>query len=379
MTDHAEYLGVLTAIDTPGTEYSKIPYAKKLFSSDPQMVVAAFRKFLDSVASGHRLPEVSDMSATTSAWQETIGSAERNNDPGKFTTFIAYEFTSQPNMRNLHRCVIFAGDNVPAMPFSALNSQNPEDLWRWLDQRRAEGKEALAIPHNSNGSDGTMFERRMWNGQPIDRAYAELRARNEPLVEITQVKGQSETMPLLSPNDEFAGFEVMSSYIGEAKPITKFEGGYVRDALKRGLEIERRVGINPYRMGFVGDSDSHNGAGPYEENNYFGKVGVMDGSPEHRGSVPPPNYKSWVDFDASGQPLTRYSSWGSAGLTGVWAEENTRASLFAALQRRETFATTGPRIRVRFFAGYGLKDVNLATDDGCARPTPMACRWAAKW
>ena len=364
VTDHAEYLGVLPAIDTAGSEYSKVPYARELFASERNKVLAAFARFADSLASGQRLPELANMSATTSAWQDTVRSAERNNDPGKFTTFIAYEYTSLPEVRNLHRNVIFGGSNAPPLPYSALDSQNPEDLWHWLDARRAEGIETLAIPHNSNGSDGTMFERTMWNGRPIDRAYAELRARNEPLVEITQVKGQSETMPLLSPNDELAGFELMTSYIGITKPITTFAGGYVRDALKRGLEIERDVGVNPYRMGFVAGSDSHNAAGPYEENHYFSKVGVLDGSPDQRGSVPPPQYKSWAEFDAAGKTPPLSSTWGSAGLTGIWAEENTRAALFAAMRRKETFGTTGPRIRVRLFAGYGLAGVNLATDAG---------------
>jgi hypothetical protein len=364
VTDHAEYLGVLQAIDTPGTSYSKVPYARELFSSERAGILGAFERFAGSLSSGKRLSELADLSATRSAWQETIRSAERNNEPGKFTTFVAYEFTSMPEVRNLHRNVIFAGHQVPALPYSALDSQNPEDLWQWMEQRRAEGMEAVSIPHNGNGSNGTMFERTMWNGQPIDRAYAELRLRNEPLVEITQVKGQSETMPLLSPNDELAGFEVMSSHIGASKPITKFEGGYVRDALRRGLEIEARVGVNPYKMGVVAGSDSHNAAGPYEENHYFSKVGVLDGSPDRRGAVPPAQYKSWDEFSSAGKTVPVSSSWGSAGLTGVWAEQNTRESLFAAFRRKETFGTTGPRIRVRLFAGYGLQDVNLATDVG---------------
>jgi hypothetical protein len=375
VTDHAEYLGVLHAIDTPGTGYSKVPYARDLFGTERAKVLGAFEIFADSLTTGKRRPDLSDMSAPTSAWQETIRSAERNNDPGRFTTFIGYEYTSIPGVRNLHRNVVFSGSKAPALPFSALESQNPEDLWRWLDQQRAQGVEALAIPHNSNGSDGTMFERTMWNGQPIDRAYAELRARNEPLVEITQVKGASETMPLLSPNDEFAGFELMTSYIGVSKAITRFDGGYVRDALKRGLEIQSRVGINPYKMGFIAGSDSHNAAGAFEEDNYFSKVGVLDGAPQQRGSVPPADYKSWAEFDAAGKTLPLSSTWGSAGLTGVWAEENTRASLFTAMRRKETFGTSGPRIRVRMFAGYGLKGLNLATNAGVrtayAKGVPM--------
>jgi len=382
VTDHAEYLGVLREIDTPGTEYSKVPYAGDLFGSDRATIFAAFGPFVDSLTGGDILPELSDMSASRSAWQETIDSAERHNEPGQFTTFIGYEFTSLPDVRNLHRNVIFASSDAPPLPFSALDSQNPEDLWRWLDDLRAEGIEALAIPHNSNGSDGTMFERTMWNGQPIDRAYAELRSRNEPLVEISQVKGQSETMPLLSPNDEWAGFEVMTSYIGAARTITKFEGGYVRDALRRGLEIEDQVGANPYRMGIISASDGHNSAGPYEEDNYFAKVGVLDAFPERRGSVPPPEYTSWEDYYAAGRTPPVSSTWGSAGLTGIWAQENTRASLFAAMRRRETFGTTGSRIRVRLFAGYGLSGADPATDDGVRtayeRGVPMGGELASR-
>lgn len=364
VTDHAEYLGVVQAIDTLGSPYSKVPYARDLFSSERAGILAAFARFADSLSSGKRLPELSDLSATRSAWQETIRSAERNYEPGRFTTFIGYEFTSMPESRNLHRNVIYADSQVPPMPFSALDSQNPEDLWRWMDAWRGQGMEALSIPHNGNASDGTMFERTMWNGQPIDRAYAELRSRNEPLVEITQSKGQSETAPLLSPNDEFAGFELMTSYIGVNKPITRFEGGYVRDALERGIEIERELGVNPYKLGLVAGSDTHNAAGSYEEDSYFSKVGVLDGAPDKRGAVPPAGYKSWEQFYAEGKTVSVTSTWGSAGLTGVWAEENTREALFAAFQRKETFATSGPRIRVRLFAGYGLQGVNLATDEG---------------
>jgi Protein of unknown function (DUF3604) len=382
VTDHAEYLGVLGAIDTPGTVYSRVPYAGELFSSERGKVITAFTRFSDSLDRGEVLPELSDMSAPRSAWREVIDSAERNNEPGRFTTFIGFEFTSHPGYRNLHRNVVFAGSRVPEMPFSSLESQNPEDLWRWLDHLRTEGIEALAIPHNSNASDGTMFERTMWDGEPIGRSYAESRARNEPLVEIIQTKGQSETMPLLSPNDESAGFEVMDSYVGTLRPVTRFAGGYVRDALRRGLEIEDRMGANPYRMGFVGASDSHNAAGSFEENNYFSKVGVLDGLPVQRGSVLPPGTGSWDDYYASRESPSLLTSWGSAGLTGVWAEENTRASLFAALRRKETFATSGTRIRVRFFAGYGLERVDLSTAEGLrtayATGVPMGGNLAAK-
>lgn len=362
ITDHAEYLGVLPAIDSEGDPYSKVPYAKELFSTDQVQVNAAFRKFADTLRDGQQMPEFADLRTVKSAWTDIIAAAQKHYEPGRFTTLIGYEFTSAPQGRNLHRNVIFSGDTVPMLPHSALQSQNPEDLWKWMDQQRALGMEALAIPHNSNGSDGTMYERTKWNGQPVDREWAELRLRNEPLAEVTQVKGTSETHPLLSPNDEFAGFEIMEWYIGTATPITKFDGGYVRKALKDGLELEAATGANPYKVGMVGASDTHNAAGSYEEDNYHSKVGIRDGAPDLRGSTPPAG-KTWDNYQIPDN-IVRYSTWGASGLTGVWARENTREEIYAAFRRKETFATTGPRIRVRFFAGYGIGGASLATDEG---------------
>ncbi|MBI1340475.1 DUF3604 domain-containing protein [bacterium] len=362
VTDHAEYLGVLPAINTPGHPFSQVPYAGELFSTDLAVVNTAFRRFGDSLRAGKRMAEFEDMSPTRSAWAEIKAAAERHNDPGRFTSFIGYEYTSPPEGRNLHRNVIFAGSNAPDLPFSALESQDPSDLWTWMDEQRALGNEALAIPHNSNGSDGRMFERTKWNGQPIDQEWADRRIRNEPLVEVTQVKGTSETHPLLSPNDEFAGFEIMEWYIGSATPITKFEGGYVRDALRAGIEMQARDGYNPFKFGLIGSSDTHNAAGSFEEPNYFSKVGIMDATPERRGSTPPEG-NTWETYTPPDN-VARYSTWGASGLTGVWAEENTRPSIYAGLRRKETFATTGPRIKVRFFAGPDLASVNLGEDAG---------------
>jgi hypothetical protein len=362
VTDHSEYLGVLPAINTPGDPYASVPYAKELFSTDQVAVNTAFRRFADTLNVGQRMPEYADLRTVRTAWSDIIDAAQRANEPGKFTSLIGYEFTSAPGGRNLHRNVIFSGDKAPEMPFTALESQNPEELWRWLDQQRANGMEALSIPHNSNGSDGTMFERTMWNGKPVDREWADLRARNEPLAEITQVKGTSETHPLLSPNDELAGFEVMEWYIGQARKITKFDGGYIRKALKDGLEIESKVGVNPYKYGLIGASDSHNSAGTYEEDNYYSKVGIRDATPELRGSAPPKG-QTWATYKVP-DGIQRFSTWGASGLTGVWAEENTREAIYGALRRKETFATTGPRIRVRFFGGYGLAGTQLTNDAG---------------
>ena len=354
VTDHSEYLGIVPAMNDPQHPLSKISYAPDLFSRDRDKINAAFQKVAVSLRSGQYLPELKDPDTSRSAWRTIVESAERHYVPGKFTTFRGYEFTSAPDGQNLHRNVIFAGARSPDLPFTALESQNPENLWRWMDQQRAQGIEALAIPHNSNGSDGRMFQRTQFDGRPMDLSYAELRMRNEPLAEITQVKGTSETHPSLSPNDEWSAFEIMDSYIGSATKVTKFSGSYVRDALKAGLELEQSAGFNPYRFGFVGSSDTHNAAGPFEESRYFSKVGVLDSTPQQRGSAPPPN-QTWENYEPTAN-AARYQMWGASGLTGVWAEENTRESVFAALRRKETFATSGPRMRVRFFAGYELPD-----------------------
>ena len=371
VTDHAEYLGILPAMNDPQHPLSKVPYAPELFSRDRAAITAAFRRIADSVGSGKTLEELRDPNVTKTAWKSIVESAERHNAPGRFTTFIGYEFTSPPNGRNLHRNVIFAGSKAVAAPFTSLDAQNPEELWAWLDARRAEGIEALAIPHNSNGSDGMMFERTRFNGAPMDSAYAQQRMRNEPLVEVTQVKGTSETHPSLSPTDEWADFEIMEWYIGSAVKITKFAGGYVRDAYRSGLEMQTKSGFNPYKFGLIGSSDTHNAAGPYEEDHYFSKVGVMDATAELRGSVLPKGLEEWQGYEPPAN-VARYSTWGASGLTGVWAEENTREAIFAALRRKETFGTSGPRMRVRFFAGYGLREDMLSL---AANTRECLCPW----
>lgn len=353
VTDHSEYLGVIPALNEPGSRFAaSIPYARDLFSADVSVIQRAFQRVATSIGEGRMLPELFAPDVTRAAWSEIKASADRNYQPGRLTTFVGYEFTSAPGGKNLHRNVIFAGA-APNQPYTAFDAgQNPENLWRWMDAQRSRGAEVLAIPHNMNGSDGMMFERTMWDGKAMDQAYAELRTRNEPLAEMTQVKGTSDTHPLLSPNDEWADFEIMNTYIGADTPITKFEGGYVRDALQTGLAMQAEKGFNPYRFGLIGSSDTHNAAGTFDEKTFFGKVGVMDGVAARRGSIPAGGKKDWAGFQPGNGNIARYSSWGAAGLAGVWAEENTREAIFAALKRKETFATSGPRIRVRFFAGY---------------------------
>lgn len=360
VTDHAEYLGILPAMNTKGHPLNELDRSKDMFSTDPEKITAAFQDVGASVRSGERVEEIYDQTINNSVWLENKKAADAHNEPGVFTTFSAYEYTSVKSVpdgdgfggANLHRNVFFENE-APDQLFSTLDSENPEDLWDWMDAQRASGFEAISIPHNSNVSNGEMFRLETYDGDPLDAAYAEQRMRNEPLVEVTQVKGTSETHPDLSPNDEWADFgiydKLLASYI-----VSETKGSYVREALSNGLELAETKGFNPFQFGMTGASDSHVVGGAYTEKDYWSKVGLVDGIPVLRGSVPYPN----TDWDNQPDTLNAingrewFSRWGASGLTGVWAEENTRESIFAAFRRKETFATTGPRIKVRMFAGY---------------------------
>jgi hypothetical protein len=260
--------------------------------------------------------------------------------------------------------VVFAGPKFPEQPFSYLDSERPEDLWDYLEQQRAQGIDALAIPHNSNLSNGLMFSAADSDGKPLSREYAELRMRNEPEIEITQAKGTSETTPELSPTDEFAAFELYRYMLGGQKE-GKLDGSYVRQAFARGLQIQETVGVNPFKYGFVGASDFHSGVSSTEENNYPGAHGRGD-------SATNPAAVLAAGPLGVGAPPVLFSA---SGLTGVWAEQNTRESIFAALRRKETFATSGGRMSVRFFAGWqypaGTADTGNWLATAYAQGVPM--------
>jgi len=376
VTDHAFYMGVLSAMNDPSHELSGSPEASHFVGGDTGETAAARAELTDALMRGARDDRVYHPAVMRDTWQEEIAAAQRHYQPGTFTTFIGYEYTSHPGY-NLHRNVIFRGANVPDVPFGVLESQNPEDLWRWLDDQREQGNEALAIPHNSNWSAGHMFERNWTNGDALNPEYAALRMRNEPLVEVTQVKGTSETHPLLSPNDEWADFEIWSEVTlddaegiprrVEATDLEHIRGGYVRDAYLAGLEYEENEGFNPYKFGMIGSSDGHNAAAGYEESNYYGKVGLVDATPELRGSVPPGDTTTWPSTDvAVNEGGASLRAWGASGLAAVWADSNTREDIYDAFRRKETFATSGPRIRVRFFAGFDYPDDLLNDRDAIA-------------
>jgi len=309
------------------------------------------------------------MEVVRSAWSEIVASANRHNEPGTFTAFIAYEYSSGGGSGvNLHRNVVFRGDSGPEAPFSSLDSPNPEDLWSTMDRWRAAGMEAIAIPHNMNGSDGRMFEYEYFEGGAIDEPYVRQRTLNEPIAEITQIKGTSETHPALSPNDEWADFEIMATKVGNWRLPSEPAGSYVRDALRRGLAIEAGGAGNPYKLGFIGSTDTHVGGGGFDEDDYTGPSGLLSATAQQRASVPADAERlarlaeSDVEMidDGSGRIYSPGPKYSASGLAGVWAEENTRESLFDAMRRKETFATSGPRIRVRFFAGPGIHALDMS-------------------
>jgi len=353
VTDHSENIGVFNTLEDPQSELSRSEIGQEVKRDGAK----SFWKIVQFQTGGKPLPGVDTTKAADSAWQREVETANRNYQPGKFTTFIAYEWTSMPDGQNLHRNVIFSGARAPN-PFTAVNSVKPEDLWAYLDVIRKQGYEALAIPHNSNASNGLMFDWVDSRGRPIDQAYAQARADNEPLAEISQNKGASETHPALSPTDEFASFEFYDHLLISPKK-SKPGGSYVRDAIGRGLEIAARTdGANPYKYGFVGASDFHNGLSDSAENAFVGTFGAIDPTKSL------PDIESFqqrlavLKKSAAGDEATPadpnaslYEN-GSGNLTGVWAEENTRESIYGALRRKETFATSGTRLKLRFFGGW---------------------------
>ncbi len=293
--------------------------------------------------------------AYKSTWQDTIKAAEEYNDPARFTAFIGYEWTSNTGGNNLHRNVIFrdggakASQVVPYTTAQPLGSDDPRDLWDWMRAyENKTGGNVLAIAHNGNLSNGIMFPLiESFTGKPVDRAYAERRARWEPLYEVTQQKGDGETHPLLSPNDEFADYETwddgnLDATVAKKPEMLEFE--YARSALRNGLVLAARLGTNPYKFGMIGSSDSHTGLAAMEEENYFGKTSAMEPSPERLTEPFFANEKTGItvmDWQAS-----------ASGYAAVWATENTREALWDAMQRKETYATTGSRMMVRFFGGF---------------------------
>jgi hypothetical protein len=346
VTDHSEYVGTVAMANTPGSAISKLPIAEKLHVKDKADIQKVYLFLGTSMIENKPIKELLSPEVAGSVWKENVAIADKYYKPGKFTTFASYEWTSTPDNRNMHRNIFFRDSKkVPEMPFSSIDSQAPEDLWKWMDGQRAAGNELLCISHNANLSDGIMFPTEVdFKGRPIDKAWADARDRNERLSEMKQIKGASETNPLLSPNDEFANFEILNYLLGfPAGRAPHITGSYIREAYENGLAMLDTRGYNPYKFGLVGGSDSHNSGTPYREDNFFGGHVLNDGGLKERMSG-----HIFAGLD------TRLEC--PAGLSGVWAEENTREAIFDAMKRKETFATSGPRIQVRFFGGWKFDD-----------------------
>ncbi len=391
VTDHAENLGVTASLDTPGSAFGKTALGQRLIKMPGY---AQFARVAAELGIDPPLPtEWNDTQVVLDAWEAEKKAARDYYQPGVFTTFLGFEWTAMPGKKNLHRNVIFASDDAPA-PFGANQSTRPEDLWTYLESIRARGQDVIAIPHNGNASGGLMYDWNTSDGRPIDEAYAQRRATNEPLTEIIQIKGQSETHPLISPNDEFANFEIYDHLLPSLTIKSDPNGSYIRQAYGRGLIIQSRVGVNPYKYGVVGGSDVHNGLSNSDERaTAGGDIGgidpgtMMPGGETAQGMIgliTPPTYWDLIE----GTPLAKALNvkrkedktveeqlaerrsvveFGSGGLTGVWAGENTRASIFAALKRKETFATSGTRIRVRMFGGWNFNSSMLRRSDWVER------------
>jgi hypothetical protein len=360
VTDHASNLGIDLQVAQAdellqATEWGRAALAT-VTDETPWRGLLGYRRSLGPDGNA-MMEQLTTLELRQSAWQKEVDAAVNNYIPGTFTTFTAWEWTAMIEGKNLHRNVITdAGAESNAFyPFSAgqffsldgIDSNRPEALWDWLDRTSARtGTDFIAIPHNSNISAGLMFDTVDSDGRPISGQYASDRMRWESLVEITQMKGTSEIRPALAPTDEFADYEIRRKLL-IGTPTPPDAGDYVRTALMRGLEIEAQVGENPYRFGFVGATDGHIGMSSVEENNFYGKIATDARLSQHTPRPRPVIFPAW-EMSAS-------------GLTGAWAEENTRESIFAAMKRKEVYATTGPRIALRVFGGF-----NFDVDDAQA-------------
>lgn len=308
-----------------------------------------------------------------STWGEHLGIVERYNSPGKFSAFVGFEYTLMPKGDNLHRVVVFRDGKDKAekvLPYSSFVGKTPDDLWDYMDAyEKSTGGHMLAIPHNSNVSNGLMFQMTQPGGGAMTAAYAKRRAAREPLVEATQIKGDSEAHPFLSPNDEFAdfgkaGWELGNLTMEARKTPDMYAGEYVREALKRGLLIEQMTGVNPYKFGMAAGTDSHTALATADEDNFFGK---------HSGGEP--NGKRALQEQNLGENRGRFGwHYLAGGYTAVWAKANTRGAIFDAMTRKEVYATSGPRMQVRLFGGWDFSNDDLKADwvkAGYARGVPM--------
>ncbi len=380
VADHAENLGLAPMIVASNPELLKTAFGRKIHA----LVKAgkpgeAYVLWGTGMAAGTD-PLKGQDALTRSMWERLTSAAERYNEPGKFTALIGFEWTSSPGGNNLHRNVIFRDGKAEAdqvLPMSNYDSTDPEDLWKYLAAyEQKTGGRALAIPHNGNLSNGLMFDvETLTTKRPLDRDYAERRMRWEPLYEVTQIKGDGETHPFLSPNDEFADYGTWDkgSFGPQPKTQDMLPREYAREALKRGLKFEQELGVNPFKFGMIGSSDSHTSLATTQEDNFFGKASLVEPSAD------PGRFEEKITGylqkpDGLDITIRHYQALAS-GLAAVWATENTREALFDAMQRKDVYATTGTRITVRVFAGWDFTDDDVLRPDfahtGYTRGVPM--------
>ena len=374
VSDHAMFMGVFSALDSADPLLLDTEVGKRWYALSQQGMMDKVLADLTEIFHGDGSFTM-DRSFKKAMWDDVIADAEKHNDPGKFTAFIGYEWTSTVGGDNLHRNIIFrdacsrAEQVVPFSSVDATDSPDPEGLWRWMeDYEQTTGGRVLAIPHNGNMSNGLMFADKTFSGEDLTRQYAETRSRWEPLYEVTQIKGDGETHPYLSPDDGFADFETwdfgnMGIPVGE-KSESMLKHEYARSALKLGLEFEAKLGVNPFKFGMIGSTDAHTSFAGANENNFFGKMSADE--PDETGRFNQPTGLSFIP---------RVARYVASGYAAVWAMENTRESLFDAMQRKETYATSGPRIVLRFFGGWDFEQGDELrpdyVDTGYRKGVPM--------
>ncbi|MEE4189155.1 MAG: DUF3604 domain-containing protein [Roseobacter sp.] len=345
VTDHAEYIGEMySAIfeDAPGHDNPDLEELRTMTDiEDRQQWFFKYVISSNRSATPQHPPFYAGPGTARSAWDIIVQAAEEANEPGVFSAIIGFEWSAAPDGANLHRNVLFRDDKVPATVPSYIDINEEERLWDWMQEQEVQGRHLLAIPHNSNASKGRMFPDTDSFGDPVDLDYAQMRQHFEPLIEMMQVKGNSEVHRKFWAADEFADFENADSIQNNSGRIFK-QRDFVRGGLKRGIAMESELGVNPFKYGFMGGTDNHNGLmSAVAEDEFIGAHGPEDGTVERRRTG---DVLGWID----GKDL----SIGSLG--GVWAIENTRAAIFDAMKRRETFATSGPRIKLRMFGGVDL-------------------------
>ena len=355
VADHSEALGTMVEIVKGNPAFLSDPVTKRwneMINKGGESGIAAAQEIINAV-SNNKIPTImKDPAVTRSIWQNTNAVAERYNEPGRFTALLGYEWTSNKAGNNLHRVVIFRDGKAKVdqlLPFSALDSENPADLWAALaGYEQKLGVKVLAIAHNGNLSNGRMFGLVDFNGAALTRSYAETRSKFEPIYEMTQIKGDGETHKFLSPNDEFAGYEIWDKgnlNLSEKKAPEMLQYEYAREALKIGLKLEQQLGINPFKIGMIGSTDSHTSLATADEDNFFGK---------HSGKEPSPHRWDRPVITFNGVSILGWEQ-AASGYAAVWATDNSREAIFDAMMRKETYATTGPRMIVRFFGGWNFE------------------------